>query len=177
MSTRIVIPLVLGSFAVLAGCASRIPRDALTLSPESLQVRQLETRRFATKDEQQILTASAALLQDMGFTLEEVNAPLGVLVGQKHRDAVRAGEVIGAILLTLFTRYPVPVDSHQTMRASLVTRPLPSGKETAVRITFQRIVYNTEERITKAEPILEPEIYQEFFAKLSKSLFLEAHQI
>lgn len=177
MNARVVIPLVLGAFIGLTGCASRIPRDALSLSPESLQVRQLETRRFATQDEQQILDASAALLQDMGFTLEEVNAPLGVLVGEKHRDATQAGQVIGAILLTLLTRQPVPVDSHQIMRASLVTRPLPSGKETTVRITFQRIVYNTEERVTKAEPILEPEIYQEFFAKLSKSLFLEAHQI
>jgi hypothetical protein len=177
MRVRIVIlPLLIGP-AVLSGCANRVPRDAFTLSPESLQVRQLETRRFATQDEQQILNASAALLQDMGFTLEEVNAPLGVLVGEKHRDATQAGQVIGAVLLTLLTRQPVPVDSHQIMRASLVTRPLPSGKETAVRITFQRIVFNTEERVTKAEAILDPEIYQEFFAKLSKSLFLQAHQI
>ncbi|QXP83835.1 hypothetical protein [Methylococcus sp. Mc7] len=176
MNYRLAPPLLLG-LAVLSGCAGKIPKEALALSQESLQVRQLETRRFATRDEAQLLSASSALLQDMGFTLEEVNAPLGILVGQKTRDARRAGQIAGAVLLALITRVPMPTDSYQIMRASLVTRPQPNGKETAVRITFQRIVYDTQERVTAAEPILEPEIYQEFFAKLSKSVFLEAQQI
>ncbi|MDF9391743.1 hypothetical protein ELQ36_04355 [Methylococcus capsulatus] len=169
--------LLLLGLTLLTGCAGKIPKEALALSQESLQVRQLETRRFATRDESQLLNASSALLQDMGFSIEEVNAPLGVLVGKKTRDARRAGQIVGAVLLALLTRVPMPTDSYQIMRASLVTRPLSNGKDTAVRITFQRIVYDTQERVTAAEPILEPEIYQEFFAKLSKSVFLDAQQI
>ena len=48
---------------------------------------------------------------------------------------------------------------------------------TAVRITFQRIVYTNKGFISRSEPLGTPEIYQEFFDKLSKALFLEAQQI
>ena len=63
------------------------------------------------------------------------------------------------------------------MRASVVTKLLPNGKEMSVRVTFQRIVFNTEGQVTTAEAIIEPEVYQEFFSKLSKSVFLEANHI
>ena len=53
----------------LAACAHNIPRDAMALSPESLRDRQLQTRIFETADEKMLLTASAAVLQDLGYTI------------------------------------------------------------------------------------------------------------
>lgn len=158
------------------GCAAHIPKEALQLSQESLQVRQMQSRRFVTMDEAKLLNASAALLQDMGFNIEEANAPLGVLVGFKERSAVTAAQVTLAILAAVGGVY-TPIDKSQIMRASLVTRPYGNEKETTVRITFQRVVYNTRGEITKAEPIIDPGAYQEFFSKLSKSVFLQANQI
>ena len=66
------------------------------------------------------------------------------------------------------------------MRASVVTRAY--GDEdnptyTSVRATFQRIVWNTQGRISKVEHLNEPKMYQEFFDKLSKAVFLEARGI
>lgn len=178
----------------LAGCAS-IPREALQLSPESLQERQLQTRRFETQDEGKLLSASASLLQDLGFIIEKSETSLGVIVASKERSALSAGQVAIAgtsillsILLTVILDSgghsggviipPPPIDKTQKMRASVVTRPIgDGGKSTAVRVTFQRIVWDIAGNISRAEHLNDPRIYQEFFSKLSKAVFLEAHEL
>ena len=166
--------LVLAS--LLAGCAS-IPQDILQLSPESLEERQLQTRRFETEDEAKLLSASAALLQDLGFTITKSVTSLGVITASKDRSAVEAGQVFLAFLLSVLAQQSVPYDETQKMRVSVVTQPLGDGKSTAVRVTFQRIVWNTHKQISKREQLNDSEIYQEFFSKLSKAVFLEAHQL
>src|SRR3954469_265745 len=62
-------------FLYLTSC-QRIPKDALELSQESLQHRQLETRRFDTRDEVKLLSASTQVLQDLGFTIDESETKL-----------------------------------------------------------------------------------------------------
>ncbi len=162
----------------LAACGQSIPKEALQLSPESLEKRQLQTRRFDTRDEANMLSASAQLLQDLGFTLDESETKLGVIVASKDRDATEAAQVVGAVLLTVLFGAPVAYDKNQKIRASLVTRLVnPAQPYIAVRVTFQRIVWNTQGRVSKLEELADPEIYQGFFDKLSKAVFLEAHQI
>lgn len=161
---------------LLASCHFRIPKDALALSPESLKNRQLQTRIFETNDERMLLTASAALLQDSGYTIEESEVSCGVIVSTRDRDVTETGEVVGSIALGICLGAPVPYDTRQKVEASLVTKPI-DGKRIAVRITFQHIVWNDQGGISKREQINDPEIYKEFFAKLSKSVFLTAHEI
>ncbi len=124
------------------------------------------------------MSASAALLQDMGFNIDESETKLGYMLGTKDRDARNAGQIVGAVLLAALTGAVMAVDKSQKMRACIVTHPYGEEKEKiAVRVTFQRIVWNTQGQITTKEGLAEPEIYQEFFSKLSKSLFLEAQNI
>ena len=51
------------------------------------------------------------------------------------------------------------------------------GGDSLVRVTFQRIVFDNEGGISRAEQINDPAIYRQFYEKLSKSVFLEAHEI
>lgn len=158
-------------------CHPRIPTEALRLDSESLKQRQVQTRIFQTDDEAKVLAACAALLQDTGFNIDESETKLGVIVGSKDRSALSAGQVVGSIFVTLLTGAPIPWDKNQKMRACVITKPVGEEKKSvAVRVTFQRIVWNTEGKVTKREGLTDPEIYQEFFEKLSKSLFLEAHE-
>lgn len=169
--------LFFSSAIVLSGCAQKVPKEALQLTSESLKLRQLQTRRFDSKHEKALLAAGAGVLQDLGFTLDESETELGVIVASKDRSAVEAGQVIGAVLLA-FLGVPTPIDKNQKIRASLVTRPAGEDKaSTLVRVTFQRIVWDTQGRITKTEPLNEPRFYQEFFERFSKAVFLEAHEL
>ena len=164
--------------ALLSACAAKIPKDALQLTQDSLERRQLQSRVYDSTDEAAILAASAAVLQDLGFNLDESETRLGVIVGSKRRDAMEAGQVAGAIVMAVIFGASMSVDKEQKIRASLVTRPSGErGKRMTVRVTFQRMIWNTEGKVSRVEPIDEPNIYQEFFTRLSKSIFLEAHKI
>jgi hypothetical protein len=73
------------SACLLAGCTTRVPKEALSLSPQSIKTRQLQTRYFDTNDEKNIISSCNAVLQDLGFNLDESETDLGVLVASKQR--------------------------------------------------------------------------------------------
>ncbi|MBY0355291.1 MAG: hypothetical protein K2Q12_06120 [Rickettsiales bacterium] len=167
--------LLLATSLLVSGCANHIPKEALELKQESLQLRQLQTRSFETREEKKLLSSGASVLQDLGFSIDESETPLGVIVGSKDRDAVEAGQVVGAVMVAVLFGVSTPIDNNQKIRASLVTRP--TDKKTNLRVTFQRVVWNTQGQVSRTESIEDPKIYQEFFEKLSKAVFLEAHEI
>ena len=82
-----------------------------------------------------------------------------------------------------------PVDLHQQINASLIATPLRSKggqNRFQVRVMFYRLVWKGEGQsgdvyIPPGEQMMEmirdPEIYQRFFARLNKSVFLEAERI
>ena len=173
---RAVAIILVGAF-VLASCETVIPPEALQLTKESLEQRQVQTRRFDNRDEANLLSASVAVLQDLGLNLDESETKLGLIVASKDRDATEAGQVAVMLIIAALGGGVIPIDKQQKIRVSLVTRKIGEGKYTTVRVTFQRMVWNTQGQVTKAEALDEPKMYQEFFSKLSKSVFLEAHAI
>ena len=147
------------------------------MKTQTLQVRQMQSRRFDTTDEKKLLAACAALLQDLGFNIEESSSDLGLVVASKNRTAVETGQVVSSVLVALLTGASTPYDKTQKFRASVVTRPAEDGKSVIVRVTFQRTVWNTQNQVSRNEPLNKPEQYQEFFEKLSKSVFLGANDL
>ncbi len=167
----------------VSACVQQIPKEALELTPESLAQRELQTRRFETKDEKILLSSSAAVLQDLGFTIEASATDLGVIVATKDLSAVEPGQVAGSVLIALATAVVgapviIPWDQKQKVRVSLTSKMGGTNNDNIlVRVTFQRIVWDTRNQVTKTESLNEPNLYQEFFEKLSKAVFLDAHEL
>lgn len=175
------IALMVGLLLMLNNCAPMVPGAALQLAPENMGQRLLQSRQFDT-DERTLLSASTAVLQDLGFMIEDSEPAYGLIFCSKHRDASRTEQMIGAFALAMLTGVVPSVDRDQWIRASVVTQPVAvdavSAKcRTAVRATFQRIVRNQRGLVSRQESLVEPQMYREFFEKLSRSLFLEAHEL
>ena len=163
---------------VLTGCQSTAPRDAIKATDVSLEDRQVQTRRFDGMLEPELLAASAGVLQDLGFNLEDSEARLGLIVASKTRDAEATVNKRFLQLLDLLADIEIPYDDEQQIRASIVSWPQEGVEDSYfVRITFQRVVWNNENDISRRETLNDPELYQRFFDRLSKSIFLEAHSL
>ena len=168
--------LALAAVATAAGCRTGVPEEALALSEESLALRQLQTRRFDTGDELSLLDACSGVLQDLGFTLEESEASVGLLAASKRASAVETGQVVTTIVVAGLTGIPLPHDTAQLFRASVVTHPIgKAGTSTAVRVTFGRTVWDSS-GMPRTERLEEPVMYATFFDMLEKAVFLEAHE-
>lgn len=178
---------VIASF-VLAACET-IPRDAFRLSETALATRQMQSREYASMTDEQILAASMGVLQDMGYAIDEVEKPLGVLSASKRADASDQLEEIGMLaadaMQCVFTfmlgctgNYYGEIDDVQDIRLTLVSRPqLERKDDVTVRVTIQRIIWDKRGRLSKQETVTDEAVYLDLFAKLSKAVFLEQERI
>ena len=63
------------------------------------------------------------------------------------------------------------------MRVSVATSSSPKRDNAfRARVVFQRTVRALRGKVTRAETLRTPEVYEAFFDKLSKSVFLEAQK-
>ncbi len=176
--------LLIFAFGSLSGCNS-LPDDAFRLSETSLETRQLQTRHYENVAEDQILSASVGLLQDLGYTLDELDKELGVISASKKANATNEVQVVGRVaadvlgcvvtyLLKCNNKNYKKTDAIQDVRLTLVVLPQFKDEAThSVRVTMQRIVWDRANRVSKQATIIDTGVYQEFFSKLDKSIFLE----
>jgi hypothetical protein len=184
---------------LLAACATPTPPgELLQLSPDAPANKAMQTRMFEASDETELLSASAAVLQDLGFQVSESVREVGFLRATKERSAREYGQEISRFLVFLLSTAAsviggssastlIPVDLHQQINASLVTRPLDAqASRLEVRVLFYRLVWQGDGQSgnqaiapgkQQMQMILDAGIYQHFFARLSKAVFLEAHKI
>ena len=176
-------------------------KDFFVLTPESAANKSMQTRQFETRDADELLSASAAVLQDLGFQVTESDRSLGFLRAAKERSAREYGQemdarpgglpddrcssAFGGQNATLL----MPVDLQQQINASLVAHPIPDdgdGARNEVRIVFYRLVWKGDGQSgdtyippgeQKMEMIRDAGLYQRFFARLGKAVFLEAEKI
>lgn len=189
------------SAIALGGCARssrEIPSALFLLAEDSPARKAVQTRQFETPSSDELLAASAAVLQDLGFQITESDRSLGFLRAAKERSAREYGQEMKRSLVTFLTLglsvlgganavIVLPVDLHQQINASLIAQPIQSDdKRQQVRVVFYRLVWqgsgmSGDQRVPpgrqKMEMLRDPFIYQQFYARLSKAVFLEAQKI
>lgn len=155
----------------LSSCAT-MPEDVFRLTKKSLYLREMQSKQYYKLTEKQIFIAAVEVLQDTGFIIKKNNFELGVITGEKVRDATDGRQVAANIAIALLGGQPSAIDKDQKIRVSVVTRKR-SNNSVIARVSFQRIVWNTNNQVTRMEYIENPEIYSNFFYKLNKAVFLE----
>lgn len=171
----------------IAGCAT-LSDDAFLVTESRLEKRALESRRYDGISEMDLLSACTQVFQDLGFGLENSEAGLGVITANKQRDAGSGIQVQTGVLFGIGSAMGMGIslggaaDKEQTIRASLVVRPALDSKGKAlakshfVRVTFQRSVLRGDNTV-RYETLRDTDLYEDFFDRLSKSVFLEGQKI
>jgi hypothetical protein len=140
---------------------------------DAAKIRERQTQSFSVASEAQLLSETTQVLQDLGFTIEESSAHYGVLEGSKNRDATEAGEVAGQVALAvglalMGVHYTPSWDKDQVIRATVTTNPI-GQHEVRLRVSFERIVTNTQ-HLSRVEELTAPEFSQGFFDKVRSGL-------
>jgi hypothetical protein len=68
-------------------------------------------------------------------------------------------------------------DKAQKIEASVVVNSALAKDSTVVRVKFQTVVWNVSGQVSRFETIKDPKLYQEFFERVSKAIFLEEQKI
>lgn len=166
---------------LISGCV-QMPKDSFVVTPELLKQRQIETRHYDGIKGENLIVASSNTLQDLGYTLDNSETKLGVLTASKQRDATNTGQVVASVILAMLGGGASPVDKDQTIRVSLVVRPVNDSNGKAmddsqfVRVSFQRVVRRSDNS-TYSETLREDQLFKDFFERVSKAVFLEAQKI
>jgi hypothetical protein len=169
--------------SLASGCAAHPENDqALRLEESTFEIRALQTRRLAAPSESAILAATVAVLQDLQFNIDRIEKPLGVVSASKVSNAAHAGERVGLFVLDVLCvaggsgdcGFSAQAKEDQHLYLTIVVLPsLERSGEFTVRVTMQRVIFDTLHRVLVLEPIAAPGIYEEVFASLRRALFIE----
>lgn len=171
---------------VAGGCMPAPPKPP----PTQLEVRQYQTRTFDTPDWRMVMKAMLNVLQDDGYVVTNAVVDLGLITAQRETDlapgrsgdGTNAGVIggLGSIILGgsvgVGTQTNPPRYS-KTERRDFTGNVTEFGQQTKVRVSFQRKVLDNRGDVIEVEPIEDPEIYQDFFWRMDKSLFLQKERL
>lgn len=167
-----------------------------------LELREMQTRVFETSDTTRVMKSAINTLQDSGFVIQEIDTDLGFIRAQKtfkkhHIDKKRVAGwsmVLALMTATTVLSYGSNIGSmyDPSMRISnemkdktaIVDANVDVEKfgnaKTKVRfVLVEKILQNADGySFVKSAPtnvirLYKPNVYQEFFAQLDKSIFYE----
>lgn len=158
--------LLLGLVVLAGGGCAHTPTSSETVfdAPGAVQSRAYQERAFDTIDQRQALRSILVTAQELGFIVTRADAELGVITAVKMAWFANAEDHARKA-------NPAQMQVH-TLRATFTARS--RGAQTIVRVTAD---YSIAEQLGGGKALARPELYQPFFAALSRSLFLEARPV
>jgi hypothetical protein len=154
-----------------------------------LEIREYQTRTFDTPDAKLVLKAMFNVLQDDGFVVRNAVVDLGLITAAKEIDLApgRSGQsdVFGGLGGTvvfggrggIVLGPQAPATFRKTEVREFTGNVSEFGKQTKVRVSFQRKVLDNRGQVVEVEAIDDPAFYQDFFSRMDKSLFLQHEQL
>ncbi|MCF6252224.1 MAG: hypothetical protein L3J75_13290 [Methylococcaceae bacterium] len=94
--------LILSFFFILQACSTgstKPPENLLSLTEAQMKIRSYQTRVFDLSDQQKTLRAVVSALMDLGFIVERVNAPLGLVTAAKFAGSGHSGFVEATVTI------------------------------------------------------------------------------
>ena len=164
----------------ISGCSISY-NEFYKLNSDYLKQRQISTRYFETNNEKELIIASAQLLQDLGYIIEESNIKLGLITASKNREilsdaktgALTAFAVIDALFgANVNTNFP----KMKELKATLISTKSNTKKGYLIIVEFSSAVYYTHGNVVLQRDT-NTEIYKEFFDKLGQSVFITPNDI
>lgn len=146
-----------------------------------LETREFQTRTYDSKDMKTIMKAIINTLQDDGFNLSSSNTELGIITAKKEYVVkmprgkeifIRSIYTVAFGILGLLISNSIVQNQEYCISASANISEF--GKNTKVRINFTE---NTKKDSSKFQDVHDSKLYQAFFEKLDKSLFIQTQGI
>ncbi len=161
--------ILLISFVLLtvSGCQTVQP-----VAPKTqLEIREFQTRVYDVSDMKLVMKAVMNTLQDDDFIVQQANVELGLLTAQKELDVENPAE---SFFARAFTNRPEYKKNSVTEASANITE---FGKQITVRINFRYKLLNNRGAVMRVNQIDDARYYQDFFAKVDKSVFLGKQKI
>jgi hypothetical protein len=152
----------------LAACVQQPPVPQRT----QLEMREIQTRSYPSKDIKMVMKAVINALQDEGFVIRNADKELGFISASRELDVEDRAEVVFS---TIFGGDVPRYKKSSQMEASVNVSEF--GRDTRVRVIFQTKILDNYGAPLTSHQVSDPFFYQNFFSKMDKSLFIEKEQL
>ncbi len=153
-STRIRIAIGLLWALVLGGCTAP-PRPVRSM----MQIREIQTREFESRNRAAVMEAVLNALQDDGFLAKNAVTELGLITAVKEAELERStmSPILAAFLGRDDGRWP----KSTVIEANATVSPF--GRKMRVRVTFNRKVHDNWGAPLESAEVDDPRFYRDFF--------------
>jgi hypothetical protein len=169
--------LLLTAAAFTAACAAGVPPEQT-----QLEVRAIQTRTFDTPDTKLVLKAMFNVLQDDGYVVKNAVVELGLITAAKETDlAPNRSEPAGSDVVVgpvwAFPSFRGQAPFRKTEVRDFTGNVSEFGRQTKVRVSFQRKVLDNRGGVLQVDVIDDPKFYQDFFSRMDKSVYLQQERL